>query len=228
LSRLQLVPLSLSSTLFPAMSEREGVKGREQLYSLYMRSINFTILVMMPLSLTLIVFSQPILQFWLGGDFPTKSDLVFKLLAAAAFVQAICFVPLTSLQAMGRPDVTTKYYLAEIPVYIGLCFLLIPWLGVAGAAWAYLVRLIVNALCFLWLAHRTFGSMTVALTPIHKSLAVNLVFFLIMMLIAFAVRHIGWQIAAICIVGIGYMLAIWHVCLDAGERNVVERLISRS
>ena len=174
LSRLQLMPLSLSTTLFPAMSERGGTSGKTESLSLYIRSINFTILIMLPVGMFLIVFSQTILRVWLGGDFPTHSNNVFKLLTAAAFVQAICFVPLTSLQAMGRPDITAKYYIAEIPFYIGLCFLLIPPFGVEGAAWAYLIRMVVNAVCFLWLADRIQGSSSVDLGPVRRSLGVNL------------------------------------------------------
>jgi O-antigen/teichoic acid export membrane protein len=226
LSRLQLMPLSLSTTLFPAMSEREGVKAKAELLSLYWRAINFTILVMLPVGMVLMVFSRTILALWLGGDFPVVSDNVFKLLAASAFVQAICYVPLTSLQAIGRPDVTTKYYIAEIPLYIGLCFLLIPSFGVEGAAWAYLIRMVINAMWFLWMAHRTFGSSIAVSGPIQRSLSLNLVFLLCLVMIATLVHGVVSQVVAICFTGIAYLLAVWSFCLDAAEKQVVQKLIS--
>lgn len=226
LSRLQLMPLSLSATLFPAMSEREGVRGKGESSSLYMRSINFTILVMLPVGIILIVFSQTILRVWLGGNFSAQSNNVFKLLAAAAFVQAICYVPLTSLQAMGRPDMTAKYYVAEIPLYIGLCFLLIPSFGVDGAAWAYLIRMVVNTICFLWMAHRILGSAAVMLGPIQRSLSVNLAFLVCVIVVSVLIKGIIGQVAAICCIGGGYVFAVWSFCLDVTEKEVVQNLIS--
>ena len=226
LSRLQLMPFSLSSTLFPAMSERGGASGKTQFSSLYIRSINFTVLAMLPVGMVLMVFSQTILRVWLGGDFPTHSNNVFKLLAGAAFVQAICFVPLTTLQAMGRPDIAAKYYVAEIPFYIGLCVLLIPPFGVEGAAWAYLIRLVVNAICFLWLAHRALGSVDVALRSIQRSLGVNLALLVGLLVVAHFIQGIPGQLTAICCMGAGYALAVWMFCLDVMEKEVIQKLVS--
>jgi O-antigen/teichoic acid export membrane protein len=225
ISRLQMIPVSLSSTLFPAMSERETLRGQAESFPLYTRAINFTILVMLPVSIGLIVFSQPLLQLWLGGDFPALSGGVFKILAAAVFVQAVCYIPITFLQAMGRPEMAAKYYLVEIPLYIGLCFLLIPSFGVEGAAWAYCIRMVLSTVWFFWITHRMLGFPPMLLTSIKRSLGLNFVLVFCLMLIAQTVEGLTGQLVALFCVAVGYLFAVWSYCLDNMERHVIQSIM---
>jgi O-antigen/teichoic acid export membrane protein len=225
MSRLQVIPLSLSTTLFPAMSERESIRGEAKSFPLYMRAINLTVVVMLPVSIGLTVFSRQILQLWLGGDFPALSNSVFKILTAAVFFQAVCYVPLTSLQAMGRPDVAAKYYMVEIPFYIGLCFLLIPPFGVEGAAWAYCIRMVLSTLWFLWVAHRNLGSPPISLKSVKKSLGLNFVLLLCLLLAAHIVDGVLGQVLLLSCIAGGYAVAVWLYCLDGTEREAIQKLM---
>jgi O-antigen/teichoic acid export membrane protein len=221
ISRLQVIPLSLSTTLFPAMSERESIHGPAESHSLYMRAINVTVLLMLPVTIVLIIFSRPLLQLWLGGDFPSLSSGVFQILAAAVLVQAICYVPLTSLLAQGKPDIAAKYYLVEIPLYAGLCLLLIPSMGILGAAWAYCIRMVISTAWFLWRAHRALGSPPTALMPLVKSLGVNVLVLASLVAVAQNIRGVPGQLIAMCAVAAGYGVAVWMVCLDRTEKEVI-------
>ena len=225
MSRVQVIPLSLSTTLFPAMSERESIHGPAESFSLYMRAMNFTILVMLPIAIGLVAFSQPILHLWLGGSFPELSDGVFKILAAAAFVQAICYLPLTSLQALGRPDLAAKYYLFEIPLYVGLCFLLVPLFGIVGAAWAYCIRMILSTAWFVWIAHRTLGSPPVVFASFRRSLGLNAILLVCLMLVAHVVTPVVLQLAIACATLAAYAAGVWLFCLDRTEQQVIHGLI---
>ncbi len=70
--RLQVIPLSLSTTLLPAMSERDAVSEERggTVHILYERGLNLVVIVLLPVSIVLGVFSHQILELWLGGDFP--------------------------------------------------------------------------------------------------------------------------------------------------------------
>ena len=225
MSRLQVIPLSLSTTLFPAMSERESVHGPAESYSLYVRAINSTVLLMTPVCLGLMTFSRPILQLWLGGDFPALSNGVFRVFAAAVLAQAICYVPITSLQAMGKPDIAAKYYLFEIPLYVGLCLLLIPSMGILGAAWAYCIRMVIATAWFLWRTHRALGSPRVVFAPLLKSAGLNAAV-LICMLVTQAVHNMTAQGIALCGIAAGYGVSVWMLCLDETEKRVIRTLVA--
>jgi O-antigen/teichoic acid export membrane protein len=227
LSRLQVVPMSLSTTLFPAMSEREGIGGRATSFPLFMRALNMTILVMLPLTLGLIAFSKLILGVWLGGEFPELSNSVFRILSMAVFVQAICYVPLTSLQAIGRPDLATKYYLVEAPFYIILCYVLVPWLGIEGAALAFCCRMITNAICFFVLAYRSLGSPRVSIGPVRNSLLLNCGLAGCLLFIANTWDGALWQLLGSGFVGLIYAGAAWVFSLDNAERYAIKGIIVR-
>ena len=226
MSRLQVIPLSLSTTLYPAMSERETVRGKANSYSLFMRAINFTILLMLPMTLVLVAFSRPILDLWLGGDFPILSNDAFRILAAAAFIQAVCYVPLTALQALGRPDAAAKYYLAEIPLYAGLCLLLIPPLGIVGAAWAYCIRMALSTLWLLRAAYRALGSPTIAPRPLVRALILNLIFLMILLILAAVTVFSAGLVIALGFIAVGYFAVVWLWCMDHTEKEVVRQLLA--
>jgi O-antigen/teichoic acid export membrane protein len=149
---------------------------------------------------------------------------VFQILAATVFLQAVGYVPLTSLQAMGRPDLAAKYYLAEIPFYVLLCLVLIPPLGIEGAAWALCLRMITNVGCFFWLAHRTLGAPVVSLAPIGKSLLLN-GFALVCLVVVESLPGLVSQLAGVCTVGAAYVAAAWLFSLDMTEREAIRNLV---
>jgi Na+-driven multidrug efflux pump len=64
----------------------------------------------------------------------------------------IAFVPSTFIQAAGRPDITAKLSLVELPLYAVLAFILIQAYGIVGAAIAIDIRFIVDAIALMVLA----------------------------------------------------------------------------
>jgi O-antigen/teichoic acid export membrane protein len=80
------------------------------------------------------------LTLWLDADFGTFSTPVMKLLAIGIFLHSLAYVPMSLLQASGRPDLTAKLNLIELPVYVVVSSLLIRHFGIVGAASAWLLR----------------------------------------------------------------------------------------
>jgi O-antigen/teichoic acid export membrane protein len=49
------------------------------------------------------------------------------------------------LHARGRPDISARLHLIELPLFICALLLLVDQYGVLGAAWAWVGRMIVDA-----------------------------------------------------------------------------------
>jgi O-antigen/teichoic acid export membrane protein len=222
--------MSISTTLFPAIAERDSVHGRANSHGLYWRVMKFLVVGMLPVSIFLFVFSREILQLWLGGDFPATSNMVLKILAGAVFLQALGYVPLTTLQAIGRPDISARYYLAEIPLYFVLCFVLVPVYGIEGAAWAWFVRLVIITSGLMWSAKRELGQgqSTDAAGHVWRALILNVVLCAGVFGLEVAGLILPLTSVILVIIAIGYSAAVWALCLTDEDKKLVVKLAGRT
>jgi hypothetical protein len=69
-----------------------------------------------------------------------------------AWFNGIAFIPFVLLQGQGRPDLTAKAHAAEILPFIGILWSLTHALGLPGAALAWTIRTIVDAVVIFLLA----------------------------------------------------------------------------
>ena len=145
---LWVLPTSLAATLFPAFStlgastDRQGL---EELQDLYTRSLKAILLTLGPLTLLVVFFAQGILQLWLGTRFVEQSTMVLQILAIGVLINSLSWIPFSFLQGLGRADLTAKLHLLELLFYPGLAWFLIMRLGITGAALAWTLRVIVDA-----------------------------------------------------------------------------------
>jgi hypothetical protein len=68
-------------------------------------------------------------------------------------VNIVAQVPLTTLNAMGRADVTAKIAAAELPVYVAAIWYAASRFGVVGVAGVWAVRAAIDAMLLLAAAH---------------------------------------------------------------------------
>ena len=73
------------------------------------------------------------------------SSAVLQWLAVGVFVNAVARLPFSVLQASGRPDVTAKLHLIELPAYLFALWALVRAFGIEGAAAAWTLRAGVDA-----------------------------------------------------------------------------------
>jgi O-antigen/teichoic acid export membrane protein len=154
MSRLRIIPSALVGTLYPAFSERGNEDQRRPLERLYERSIRFLMLLLVPGTLYLVVLGPDLFGVWMGTTFAKQISSVLQILAFGVLVNALAPVPYSLLQALGRPDVTGKFHLIELPVYVAMCLWLIPRWGIAGAAVASTVRFSLDAALLFWAVGR--------------------------------------------------------------------------
>jgi len=152
-TKLWLISTALVGVLFPVFSAT-SVADRARLASLYESGVKYIFVFLLPLTLVLVIFAPEGLALWLGGDFAHNSATVARLLAVAVLVNSMAHVPFAHLQSVGRPDVTAKFHLLELPVYIVMLFFLARSWGITGVAVAWLLRVMIDTFLLFWFSSR--------------------------------------------------------------------------
>lgn len=147
-TRLVVVPLSVSRTLFPRLSQLGGVEGR----ALSGKAVAAVAAVMTPLVVFGLVILEPFLRLWVGADVAAAAAPAGEILLAGVWVNSLAFVPLTLLQGRGRPDLPAKLQLVQLAPYLILLWLAVSAAGIEGAAWTFTARVAVEALALFVLA----------------------------------------------------------------------------
>jgi O-antigen/teichoic acid export membrane protein len=150
-TKLWVVPTSLVSVLFPAFSEALAVGNDDRARSLYEGGVSSIFVLLFPLTLAVMLFAPEGLRLWLGADFARRSGPVLEILAIGVFINSLANVPYALLQASGRPDLTAKLHLMELPCYAGLLYWTIRSRGIEGAAMAWVFRLFGEAAILFFL-----------------------------------------------------------------------------
>ena len=148
-----VIPASLLGVIFPSLAGYAAV-APGKFVELYERSVTCLIAIMTPAAMVLLVFAKPGLNVWLGEEFALKSTVVVQVLAVGILLNAVAQAPYAAIQALGRPDVTAKLHLMELPFYLLVLWVSVTAMGITGAALAWLVRAAVDTVMLFWLCNR--------------------------------------------------------------------------
>lgn len=149
-TRLWIIPTAIVGVLFPAFSI-DLVRDRARAARIFERGISYVFVLLFPVTLLVVVFAPEGLTLWLGDEFARESAPVLRWLAVGVLVNSIARVPFVLIQADGRPDLTAKLHLLELPLYLGLLTWLLYVKGIEGCAMAWMLRCTVDAgaLCYM-------------------------------------------------------------------------------
>ncbi|MCU1255208.1 MAG: polysaccharide biosynthesis protein, partial [Candidatus Angelobacter sp.] len=220
-TKLWLISTALVGVLFPAFSTTSHI-DRTRLVFLYECGVKYIYIVLLPLALVLVIFAPEGLALWLGNDFAHNSAPVARLLAVAVLVNSMAHVPFTHLQSVGRPDLTAKLHVMELPAYLVALFFLARHFGIAGVAVAWLLRVMLDSFLLFWFSFR--------LLPECRFIVTRLPF---MMVIALACNLVAALIAGVAmkIVVAGAVLlaapALWFWMFTPAERAPFIYLLQR-
>jgi O-antigen/teichoic acid export membrane protein len=152
-TKFLLLPGALMGVMFPAFSTGFA-QDKNRTGLLFDRSVKSLFLVLFPIMLCTVALAHDGLRLWLGAEFAQHSFRVLQWLAVGVFVNSLALVPLTLLQAVGRPDLTATLHLIELPLYLGLLWWMIGTRGFEGAAIAWTARVTFDALFMFGLAKK--------------------------------------------------------------------------
>jgi O-antigen/teichoic acid export membrane protein len=150
---------SIGLVAYPRACAEPDHAGRATIIGLYLR---LTVLLM--LSTTLVLY---LLAPWIVGLLYGKSFMpavpVLRVLLLGVTPLAIRELFNTAFKAFERPLSSTKGEVMALIVNAGCLALLVPWFGLLGAAWAFVIVRWTSILYLGWLVKRDLGLGLVAL-----------------------------------------------------------------
>lgn len=220
MTRLRIIPSSLATTLYPAFSER-GLEGQQvHLQHLYERSVRYLLLMLLPGILFLVLLGSDLLTLWMGNAFARQTITVLEILAFGVLANGMAYVPYNMLQAVGRPDLTGKFHLLELPLYVALCLVLIPRWGITGAALASTVRFMLDAALLFWAGRKYCHCSLKELwtSSFRAIMGLTLVLGVGLLGIRLAVSTPWTRLGTGAISLLIYFAAVWVCVIDNGEK----------
>jgi len=215
-TKLLLISGSLMGVLFPAFST-SFVQDHSRTKLLFARGVKFIFLILFPITLLIVTMAHDGLGFWLGDEFAKNSTKVLQWITVGVFMHSLGQVPYALIQGVGRPDLTAKLHLIELPFYFICLWWIIGSNGIVGAAVVWVLRIAVDTLFMFVIALRLlqiregimwrkllfigFAFLTLALGAMLTDVVIKLLFLLLMLFI--------------------YVPTIWFLILVQEERALI-------
>lgn len=224
ITRLWVVPNSLVSVLFPALSRSVALGSDEVVPAVARRGVRYVTASVGLVAGVLAADADGILAWWLGPDFAAESALVLRLLALAVVLNSAAQIAHTVILAFGRSDLPARFHLAELPLQLVMLVVFIPRWGIEGAAAAWTIRVLVDGTLMFRAAARLSGTSvrayldarvwSVVALPILMSVVIGTLD--IALFNPFALGTIAFT-----------SLTMWFVALDAADRRKIVSLAKR-
>ena len=222
-TKLLVFPGALVGVLFPMFSA--SLAGdHAQASELFRRGVRWVFLALFPVVLVTMVFAGDGLRIWLDQEFALNGAAVLQWLAAGVLINSVAFIPFAFVQGAGRPDLTAKLHLAELPVYLLVLWLFMQQWGIVGAAAAWTLRVGFDAAALFVMSAR-----------LESELGGTLKRDALMLALALAVLALGcWpsglvtKIVFTVIVLTGFSVFAWRSLLSGDERRRVTMVLRLS
>jgi O-antigen/teichoic acid export membrane protein len=158
-TKLWIIPTALVGVLFPAFSA-SYIHNKSHSIRLLSKSKKYIFIAIFPLSLFIITFAKIGLDIWIGKDFAANSTTTLRWLAAGVFLNSIAQVSYAFIQGIGRPDITAKIHIVQLPFYLALLQYLMKEHGISGAACAWFLRILIDTIMMDYGIHKILGEQT--------------------------------------------------------------------
>jgi O-antigen/teichoic acid export membrane protein len=219
--RLTFISASVTGVLFPAFAASLA-GNKERTTVLVVRGVKYVFLAIFPVILLVVAFAPDGLGLWLGPTFALNSQSVLRWLAVGVFINSIATIPFALIQSAGRPNITAKLHLVELPIYLMTVWTLTRRLGIEGAAIAWTARVSVDAVLLFFLADRMLKHKPMFIVKLAATMAAAL---LALALVAFP-QHLPARIAFCAIALFAFAFAAFRL-MAQDERAVLHSLYNR-
>lgn len=132
------LPVAFSAALLPRITGFD--QSRSALVAFSLRVVSWVTMLGV---LALVALREPVVRVVLGEEFLPATSLV-PILGLAMALGAPSMVAVTYLKAEGRPELPSYAALVQVASVVILTFLLYPWMGLVGAAWALAIALAIR------------------------------------------------------------------------------------
>jgi O-antigen/teichoic acid export membrane protein len=152
-TRASVLPGAISGSIFPRLSKGTG----EEASSLASRSLFGLAAVLTPILVVAAAILRIFMHYWVGESFASHAAPVGMILLFGIWFNAIAAISSTHLQAINRPDLPAIFHAFEVLPFVGILWAAVHFFGLPGAAWAWTLRNIVDAILLFAVAGRIPG-----------------------------------------------------------------------
>ena len=131
--------------VFPASSKYHASGDTDTLKKIIEKATSFLYLLMIPLCILLIIFAPLLFQILYKGKFD-DSIIIFRALIASGFVLPMTMVGMSALVGMGKVKQVFQTISASLVINVILAVILLPIIGTIGAAIAFAVSMLLQAI----------------------------------------------------------------------------------
>lgn len=149
----QIIPGVISRVTYPMMSEYDGKEMHQENEILINKTMKYTLIILSLLGLLIIFLSEDIIFVLLGREFLSAVLPATILVFAMIFFGSMASIG-SAFSAAGRPDIPYKLNLVSLSVNILLDMMLIPIIGISGAAIGTATSLMVLTTLSIWILYR--------------------------------------------------------------------------
>ncbi len=215
-TKLWLIPGAMVGVLFPAFAT-SFVTDPSRTFLFFSRGVKYVFLALFPIALVIITFAPEGLDLWLGRHFVQHSTRVLRVLTLGVFINSLAQMPFALIQAVGRPDLTAKLHMVELPSYLVILWWMIATHGIDGAAVAWLIRVMADTAILFVIVRR--------LLP-NKATAFQGILFMLMggsVSLTFAMVELGLSVKVFFLLSIltTFGFVVWFQVLTTEERTIV-------
>jgi len=152
-TRVVRLPVAITTVFFPAFAathrsdpDRTGI--------LFISACQTILLLTISPLLLFFLFAGEGLTIWVGADFAAQGTTVARCLIVGTFFNSIAQAPFALVQGLGRPNLTARFHIWELPFYILSLWILLPRFGIVGAALSWTLRTILDAVLLFAASHK--------------------------------------------------------------------------
>jgi O-antigen/teichoic acid export membrane protein len=220
---LWIVPSSLAAVLFPAFCGLDTAGDAGKIELLFLRSVKYLLIVLAPALAAILALAHGSLLLWLGPEFALRSTAPLQVLAVGVTVNSIANVPYSGIQGLGRPDLTAKLHLIELPLHVAVVWLMVGQFGIFGAACAWAARVTVDALVLFALYHhlRPIPLKGAARAGVAAAAGAGLVLVLGAAVLTLAVPSFEVRLIVMGVVIVAFAAWVWRRALGPEEKHIL-------
>lgn len=222
ITKLWVIPVSLVRVLFPEFSKIYN-HDRAHTIKLFVNGVKYIFIILFPVILLIITFAFEGLNLWLGYEFASNGFRVLQWLSLGIFINSIAHIFINHIQGVGRPDLSAKLHLCELPVYLIVVFQLIKHFGIEGAAIAWCLRVSIDAFILF--------VMSIRLLSMEKTTILKMsgIFILAAMTLyyPFTLNILKVKICFLGITWLIYGVMTWIFLISKDDRIWIKKLMGR-
>ncbi|OEU51594.1 MAG: hypothetical protein BA871_08260 [Desulfuromonadales bacterium C00003096] len=213
-----IVPQAIQTISYPAISEYWADNNHPALQTLIDKSMKYSACILLPMGLGVGFFAEDIITLIFGEGF-ICAVLPLQILIVGTVIIGIAKSIGSFLPSVGRPDLSLKINGTGAIINLILNILLIPFLGISGAALATTISLIVISILTIYLMIQV-GQIEINIKP-YALLSITAIFAIALFM------YLNWvniYLTGFLILGI-YIIMIFVFVLTEEDKQIFKSLI---